>query len=224
MSEEKMPLIMKKRVKILIVDDEVVLRELYKTLIKQIQSIDAEVFEADNAADALKIIKEQNIYLLIQDLELRQPLNGWDIIRQLREFNNEIRIFILSAWLFEGVEDAEKLNKFKVTKAIKKAVNTAEFKYYVDKILHDENYFDTVDKIDERIIKHKLEVKHLMHDVKGKLSKIHGNCLVASIKFTTDDYIKKDPEKAALEATKVLDDVTELLGKMVRSIDETDVQ
>src|ERR1039457_3273674 len=166
MSEEKITLVVKKKVKILIVDDEVVLRELYKTLIKQIQSIDAEVFEADNAADALKIIKEQNIYLLIQDLELRQPLNGWDIIRQLREFNNEIRIFILSAWLFEGVEDAEKLNKFKVTKAIKKAVNTAEFKYYVDKILHDENYFDTVDKIDERIIKHKLEVKQLMHDLK----------------------------------------------------------
>ena len=63
-----------------------------------------------------------------------------------------------------------------------------------------------------------------MHDLKGKLSKIHGNCMVASIKFTTDDYIKKAPEKAALEATRVLEDVTGLLDKMVRSIDETDVQ
>lgn len=224
MAEEKSTLISKKKVNILIVDDEVIFRELCKTLIRQIQGIEAQVFEADNADDALKIIKEQNIFLLIQDLELRKPLNGWEIIKQLREFNNETRIIILSGWVFEGVEDTEKLNKYRVTIAIKKAVNTAEFKYYVGKIIHDESYFDTVDKIDARIIKHKLEVKHLMHDVKGKLSKIHGSCLVASIKFTTDDYIKKDPEKAALEATRVLDEVTEQISKMVKSIDETDVQ
>ena len=44
------------------------------------------------------------------------------------------------------------------------------------------------------------------------------------VAFITEWMDEKDPEKAALEATKVLEDVTGLLDKMVRSIDETDVQ
>ena len=75
---------MKKKVKILIVDDERVLRDLYRTLIKQIKSIDAEVFDTDNAEDTIKILKEQKPNLLIQDLELRKPKGGWDIIRDRR--------------------------------------------------------------------------------------------------------------------------------------------
>ena len=43
------------------------------------------------------------------------------------------------------------------------------------------------------------------------------------MKFTTDDYVKKDPEKAAKEAIVVIDHVAESLHEMVRKIDETEI-
>jgi DNA-binding response OmpR family regulator len=210
-----------KKYKILVVEDETQLRELYKTVIGRIEN--TEVFEANNAVDAIKIIKDEKPYLLIQDIELREKKNGWDIIREVRTFNDQIKIFVLSAYIYYGVEDDALLNELGIAKALKKPILPAEFRDNVYKILHDEEFIKSVSKIDERIIKSKLEIKQIRHALANDLTVIISECEVSAIKFATDPYVVKEPQKTAKAAIAVLDHVAEQLHDVVDKMDEIQV-
>jgi DNA-binding response OmpR family regulator len=71
-----------KNFRILVVDDEKDLRQYYTTVLSRIEG--AEIFTASTLEEAVQIVKEKNPFLLVQDIELYQNKNGWDIIEEIR--------------------------------------------------------------------------------------------------------------------------------------------
>lgn len=83
---------MKTETRILIIDDEAVIR---KTLKDQLHTLDYQVAEAVNAAEGLKMAAEFHPHLIVLDLGLPDK-NGLDVLKDLRVWT-KIPILILTA-------------------------------------------------------------------------------------------------------------------------------
>jgi CheY-like chemotaxis protein len=83
--------------KILLVEDELLIRELFEFTLTMHQ---AEVRAASKVDDAIAILKEWNPDVLITDIGLPE-VNGYDLIRALREmeFNPSIPVIALSGYI-----------------------------------------------------------------------------------------------------------------------------
>lgn len=91
--------------KILIVDDEESVRELFSGVFTD---EDYEVIEAENGEQALDILKKIDIDVIFLDLKLF-GMNGIDLCRQIRETKPISMIFAVTGWapLFEIEECRE---------------------------------------------------------------------------------------------------------------------
>lgn len=89
----------KKKNRILIVDDEKDFRELLKFWL---ESKGYEVIIAINGQDAIQKTKNQNLDLIFMDLHM-PIMDGKETIKQIREFNKDIPIVVISAY----IEDAK---------------------------------------------------------------------------------------------------------------------
>ena len=81
------------KIKILVVDDEARMRKLVRDfLVRQ----DYEVYEASNGEEALDIFyEEKGIALIILDV-MMPKLNGWDVVREIRQ-TSKVPIIMLTA-------------------------------------------------------------------------------------------------------------------------------
>ena len=89
--------------KVLIVDDEVLIRNVIKEYLK-IENIDFD--EADNGINALNLIKNNNYDCIIMDI-MMPKLDGFSTIKEIRKTNNT-KIIVLSA----RTEEFDKLTGF----------------------------------------------------------------------------------------------------------------
>lgn len=91
--------------KILIVDDEASVRELFSGVFA---AEDYEVIAAEDGNQALSILKQDNIDVIFLDLKLF-GMNGIDLCRQIRETKPVSMIFAVTGWapLFEIEECRE---------------------------------------------------------------------------------------------------------------------
>ena len=89
--------------KVLIVDDEVLIRNVIKEYLK-IENIDFD--EADNGINALELIKTNNYDCIIMDI-MMPKLDGFSTIKEIRKTNNT-KIIVLSA----RTEEFDKLTGF----------------------------------------------------------------------------------------------------------------
>ena len=89
--------------KVLIVDDEVLIRNVIKEYLK-IENIDFD--EADNGINALNLIKINNYDCIIMDI-MMPKLDGFSTIKEIRKTNNT-KIIVLSA----RTEEFDKLTGF----------------------------------------------------------------------------------------------------------------
>jgi len=82
---------------ILIVDDDLLIRNWLKILLQQIQDIDTTVFEASNGGEALEICRKNPIELVITDIKM-PVLSGLDLIAELKKEFPAIRFCVLSSY------------------------------------------------------------------------------------------------------------------------------
>jgi len=78
---------------ILIVDDEVRMRRILEIMLQQMEF---SVFQAGDGMEALHIIKEQSIDLVITDLQMPN-LDGLGLLKQLRADNNAVPVIMVTA-------------------------------------------------------------------------------------------------------------------------------
>ncbi len=78
---------------ILIVDDELEIREILSTVVLGLHGFAA--FTAANGEEALKIVKNQKIDLLITDLSM-PVINGFELLRRLKNLNYQIPTVVLT--------------------------------------------------------------------------------------------------------------------------------
>lgn len=90
--------------KLLIVDDEVDIREFAKSFFKK---RDINVFTASGGQEALEIIAVQRPDLVLLDVRMEQ-MTGVDVLKQLRQFDQTTKVIMVS-----GVEDEDVINEAK---------------------------------------------------------------------------------------------------------------
>ena len=91
--------------KILVVDDEASIRELFEDILG---ASGYKIFTAEGAEQALEILKQENIDVIFLDLKLF-GMNGIELCRQIRSFNPVSLIHAMTGWsaLFEIAECRE---------------------------------------------------------------------------------------------------------------------
>ncbi len=82
---------------ILIVDDDLLIRNWLKILLQQIKDIETTIYEASNGGEALEICKNNPIELVITDIKM-PVLNGLDLITELKKEFPSIRFCVLSSY------------------------------------------------------------------------------------------------------------------------------
>ncbi|CRZ34052.1 AraC family two component transcriptional regulator [Herbinix hemicellulosilytica] len=82
---------------ILIVDDDLLIRNWLKILMQQIKNIDTTIYEASNGGEALEICRNTPIELVITDIKM-PVLNGLDLITELKNEFPSIRFCVLSSY------------------------------------------------------------------------------------------------------------------------------
>ncbi len=90
---------------VLLVDDEAFMRRLVRSLLRDLGC--ARVFEAENGADGLKLIEEEDgqIGLVICDLQM-PVMDGFEFVRRLRAHDDLYRLS-LPVLILSGRSDAE---------------------------------------------------------------------------------------------------------------------
>lgn len=78
--------------KLLLVDDEVPLREVYATLLR---TAGYRVLEAGDGATALQVAQEQSPSLVLLDVDMPR-MNGWQTLEQLRKRDDKIPVIMLT--------------------------------------------------------------------------------------------------------------------------------
>lgn len=81
-----------KETKILIVDDEKGCREMLK-IILEVEGY--EVSQAENGTQAIDIVQKTSFDVILMDLKL-PDMNGIDVTKKIREFNNKVIIIIVT--------------------------------------------------------------------------------------------------------------------------------
>ncbi|MHC5268595.1 response regulator transcription factor [Enterococcus sp. LJL98] len=140
--------------KILIVDDNQLERQGIRFLLEK-QSYDLQIEECSNGLEALQAIKTHPFSLLITDIKM--PLmNGVDLITQVREFNQDIRILVLSG--YDDFTYARELLKSNVLDYLLKPIDPIEFMACVNQIF--ETMIGTHPLCEEPTIDKVLEIIH----------------------------------------------------------------
>lgn len=83
-----------KKVKVLCIEDELLIRENQVDYLKRFFDI---IYEASDADEALEIIENKKPDLIITDIEMSN-INGLDMIRLIRKKNKEVKIIVLTAY------------------------------------------------------------------------------------------------------------------------------
>ena len=92
---------------VLIVDDNKNYREAFR---RNLLLQGYEVIEAEDSDEALKVLSEQPLDVIVTDLAMRHPTEGLDLIRQARSVNPHLPIIMISAvGTFEEGAEASRL-------------------------------------------------------------------------------------------------------------------
>jgi DNA-binding response OmpR family regulator len=105
---------------IIIAEDYPSLRNSYKMIIKSILS-DIQIDEVETGEDLVKKVKENNYSFIITDNKMKGELNGLSAIKEIREFNKEIPIYLLSDLEEELAKNVNvNLGKYQISEFIEK--------------------------------------------------------------------------------------------------------
>ncbi|ACL76330.1 response regulator [Ruminiclostridium cellulolyticum] len=120
--------------RLLVVEDEEMIRNkiIYNTNWKEHGVI--EVFQASNGLEAIDIVRNNNIDIVITDIQMPE-MNGIELIREIRSLNRGIKCIIITAYAeFEYAKESVKLN---VNDYILKPFKSKDLLYIVKKLLEE---------------------------------------------------------------------------------------
>lgn len=121
---------------ILIVDDEIDLRSCLK---RKLVNLDFKVDTASNGSEALKIINNSHIDLVVLDLSI-DSIGGKEVINILKSQNNPIKIIVCTGTCFTQEAEEALINKG-IDALLHKPVNMSEIVNKINNVLSTKKYF-----------------------------------------------------------------------------------
>lgn len=110
-------------IRLLIVDDERLEREGVKYLLAQEEG-EWKIYEASNGKDALQILREEEIDLLLTDIKMPH-MDGLELTSRVRELYPELPVVIFSG--YSDFAFAQEAMRYGVTEYVLKPVDPEEF-------------------------------------------------------------------------------------------------
>lgn len=152
---------------VLIVEDHALIRFGLKTAFEAKNSI-KEIFEAENAEDAIEIVKNNSIDVVIMDLGL-PSMNGIEATKQIKTIKKDIKVIILTSHNSEQeVTDAVKVG---ASAYCSKDINPDRLTYVIQSVMEGALWFDSkVSDIIKNSISAKKEIKKLNIDAEYNLT------------------------------------------------------
>ncbi|MED4784403.1 response regulator transcription factor [Brevibacillus choshinensis] len=117
--------------KVLLVEDERVIREGLKTLIEKVTTGFAVVAEAEDGKEALHYLRTEMPDLIVTDIRMRE-VDGLAMISKIREMYEELPIVIISG--YGDFQYAQKALKYKVSDYLLKPIDRIELVSTLEKI------------------------------------------------------------------------------------------
>ena len=119
-----------KNLKVLYVEDEIVLRD---TTCSSLDSILKEVVVADNGEEGLEKFQNDTFDLIITDLSM-PVMTGTEMIEKIRELNKDIPIIVTTAYGSQN-EDIIKLHDIGMDEYVMKPVDMMKLIEAIDKVI-----------------------------------------------------------------------------------------
>lgn len=184
--------------RLLVVDDEYYFR---KAMIQSLPFYELgieECLEAEDGIQALSIVKEVNPEVILADINMPK-MNGLEFIRQVREYNVETKIIIISG--YDKFEYAQQAISYNITSYLLKPVDEEQLKEILKKVVIQINFERSKEAVNSTNKKDKEEIsqyflKQLVHAKKKeqaqeaalKLHKLTKGYLAVCIKpFTVEN-------------------------------------
>ncbi len=117
--------------KYLVIDDSKIARKMTIKNLKQLIKEDDEILEASNGQEAVELYKEHTPHICFMDLTM-PVLDGFEATKQIKEFDNDAKIIIVSADIQE-----QAMSKVKENGAlgfIKKPINKSNLENMLTKL------------------------------------------------------------------------------------------
>lgn len=122
--------------KVLVVEDSSAMRSLIATIVEEIRGI--EVVEAGNGFDALRILPQQRIDLIITDINM-PDINGLEITHFVKNNPNYHKIPVIIITTERGEEDRKKGLSLGASEYITKPFNPEDLRQIVVRLIKDTN-------------------------------------------------------------------------------------
>jgi len=195
--------------KILVVDDEMVNRELLKELLKQ--NKEYKIIEADSGKEALKLVKKEMPDIILLDVMMPE-MDGFGVCKKLKENKAYRAIPVLFITAMEKVKDKVKGFEIGAADYITKPINTDEVKARVKAHLRIKNAED------ERLQAQQMEtVKNMIvtynHEMNQPLTVIMGYVDLLKDEVSGDnekEELLKTIKEQATRVVKILDKIKSL--------------
>lgn len=128
---------MPKDIRIFLVDDHILVRDGIKALLDGLNHFKV-INEASDGAEALEMLKEEHVDLLIADIRMPN-MNGIELVKQLKQQNNRIKTLMLS--MHDSEEYVVQSLEAGADGYLLKGSSKEEFLRALDKIMDGEKYF-----------------------------------------------------------------------------------
>ena len=118
---------------IIVVDDEVELANLFKTFLEN-QGYNAISFV--DPVLALEYFKQTSDKHSLILTDFRMPgICGIDLAKNIREINSKIKIFLMTAFETQGLEDSEKFKIAKIDRLLQKPIRFSDLREMINNAL-----------------------------------------------------------------------------------------
>lgn len=114
------------KLKVMVVDDDELSLEMMETLLEFNDFIPVKI---KNPKDALELLKKEKFDVVLSDY-MMPGMNGLNLIKKIREFDNEIIVLFTTAYVRDIFEDT--INTYGVRKLFTKPVNVDELLKYLN--------------------------------------------------------------------------------------------
>ncbi|RLC31953.1 MAG: sigma-54-dependent Fis family transcriptional regulator [Deltaproteobacteria bacterium] len=148
---------MAKKPRILIVDDEAVMRE---SLTDWLMEDDYEVSQAASGEEAISIIREKNFEVVLMDLKM-PGMDGLETMKRLKEIKPDTEIIMMTA--YATVDTAVQAMKVGAFDYLVKPFDPDELEIHIEKIIAHKNLVD-----ENILLRRKLEEKYQFDEIIGK--------------------------------------------------------
>ena len=122
----------KKKYKIVVADDEDVIREVVKRYLTK--RIDAEVFEAESGEQAVETVRNVRPDLLFLDVTLVGSMSGWRVVEEIRKFDKNVRIVMVTGHVKAPDEYAPMIER-EVVACLQKPVSLQDLYAVTERVL-----------------------------------------------------------------------------------------